>query len=133
MCRRLFLFILYENLHISLPLFYFSLVIDNAKPTCLGRLNKDIYSHILSLLILHETFCFMSSIRCIYLLLTEFVWDVRIFLCLIWKTSSMLLFTRDYIAVVMRAYEDVWKFNCKLRNLILFYFHQVWYREKVDK
>ena len=45
----------------------------------------------------------------------------------------MLLFTRDYIAVVMRAYEDVWKFNYKLWNVILFYFHQVWYWEKVDK
>ena len=63
----------HENLYISSSFFYFSFVIDNAKPTCLDCVNSNIYSFILSLLKLHGTFCFMNQMCCIYLILTKFV------------------------------------------------------------
>ena len=50
----------YENLYIPSSFFYFSFVIDNAEPTCLNCVNSNIYSLILLLLELRETFCFMN-------------------------------------------------------------------------
>ena len=50
----------HENLYISCSFFYFSFVINNAKPTCFDCVNSNIYSCILSLLKLHGTFYFMN-------------------------------------------------------------------------
>ena len=61
----------HKDLFISSSLFYFSFVIDNAKPTSLYCMN--IYSCILSLLKLQGTFCFMNQMCCIYLILTKSV------------------------------------------------------------
>ena len=51
-------------------LFYFSIVIDNAKPTYFDSVNSNIYSFILSLLKLYGIFSFMRWMHCIYLTLT---------------------------------------------------------------
>ena len=50
----------HEDLYITSSLFYLSFVIDNAKPTSLDCENSNIYSCILQLLKLHETFWFMN-------------------------------------------------------------------------
>ena len=49
----------HKDFYIS-SLFYFSFVIDNAKPTCLDCVNSNIYSCLLSLLKLHGAFWFMN-------------------------------------------------------------------------
>ena len=61
----------HENFYISSSSFYFSFVIDNAKPTYLDCVNSNICSFILSLLKLHGTFCFMNQMCYIYLILTK--------------------------------------------------------------
>ena len=49
-----------QRFYISSSLFYFSFVIDNVKPTFFNCVNSNIYSSILLLLKLHETFWFMN-------------------------------------------------------------------------
>ena len=76
----------HENLYIPSSFFYFSYVIDNAKPACLNCGNNNIYSFILSLLNI-----LFYELSVLYIFDINNVWpcDIYKFIWfLIWQTST---------------------------------------------